>query len=64
MFNRVTYEEWTSIVPLISFGVSFAIFIVMSFFALRSSKDRTQAQACIPLRNDEQPRPTDSASHE
>lgn len=49
MFKRVIYEEWASIVPIISFVFTFGVFAFATFRALFLSKDRCQSLAGLPL---------------
>jgi len=56
MFKRVIYEDWASIVPIISFVLTFGVFAFATIRALCLSKSRCQDLADIPLR-DSNPEP-------
>jgi hypothetical protein len=56
MLQRVIHENWTSIVPIISFAVTAGIFLLVSIRALTLPKDRRETLANIPF---DQPSNTD-----
>jgi hypothetical protein len=49
MFKRVIYEDWATIVPLISFTLTFAVFAFSTIRALCISKSKREKLAQIPL---------------
>jgi hypothetical protein len=49
MFHRVIHENWTTIVPIISFVFTAGIFLFVSIRAIRLPKDRREKLARIPL---------------
>ena len=57
MFHRVTTEEWHQITPIISFGITFAVFIAAVLRALLTRKQRCNQLAELPL---DRPDKTDS----
>jgi uncharacterized membrane protein YdfJ with MMPL/SSD domain len=55
MFKRVIYEDWATIVPIISFIATAAVFIIATVRALCLPKARCRELADIPL-DDSTPR--------
>ncbi len=53
MFKRLIYDEWTTIVPIISFCLTFGVFALTAIRAMMMPKDRREALAAIPLRETE-----------
>ena len=51
MFKRVIYEDWASIVPIISFVLTFGVFTFATIRALCLPKSRCEDLADIPLRD-------------
>ncbi|MCH7226158.1 hypothetical protein [Haloferula sp. A504] len=49
MFKRVVHEDWTTIVPIIAFGLMFAVFVVTTIRALRLKKSEREYLATLPL---------------
>ena len=49
MLQRIIYENWASIVPIISFTVTAGIFLLVSIRALTLPKTRREALARIPF---------------
>jgi len=49
MFHRVIHENWTTIVPIISFVVTVSIFALATIRALRLPKERREELARMPL---------------
>ena len=49
MFKRVLYEDWASIVPVISFCLIFAVFVVATIRALRMARGQREHLASLPL---------------
>ncbi|TVR46750.1 MAG: cbb3-type cytochrome c oxidase subunit 3 [Puniceicoccaceae bacterium] len=59
MFQRVLYEHWQTIFPLIGFILFGSLFIFLVIRAVRMKKSRRDHLKNLPLENDEKPRPTD-----
>ena len=53
MFKRILYENWHSLVPLIAFVLTFAVFIVAFVRTLLMKKDQVKHMATLPLDLDE-----------
>lgn len=49
MFQRIIYDHWASIVPIISFAVTAGIFLMVSIRALALPKPRRESLANIPF---------------
>jgi hypothetical protein len=49
MFKRVIYEDWASIVPIISFILTFGVFAIATLRALCLPKHRCDDLAGLPL---------------
>lgn len=52
MFKRIIHEEWTNIVPMIAFAVTFTIFVITTIRALRIRPDERERLAKLPLQED------------
>lgn len=52
MFSRITHEEWTTIVPMIAFGVMFTVFLITTIRALRLKPEERKRLATMPLNED------------
>ena len=52
VFDRLAYEEWHLVFPVIGFAISFAVFIYVSIRAFRMNKERADELARLPLRED------------
>lgn len=57
MFHRVTTEEWHQFTPIISFGLTFLVFIAAVLRALLTRKQRCDHLAELPL---DHPKTSDS----
>lgn len=55
MFKRIIYDDWTSIVPLISFWLTFGVFLAITVRAVLLKRKTVQRIAHLPLEDDEQP---------
>ncbi|MFT4546994.1 MAG: hypothetical protein ACI8XO_002285 [Verrucomicrobiales bacterium] len=53
MFKRVLYEEWHTLVPIISFILTFGVFLYFVVKAIRLKRDETSHMASLPLDFDE-----------
>lgn len=49
MFHRITFESWTSIVPVFAFALTFATFILITLRAILMKKKDVDALAHLPL---------------
>ena len=49
LFKRVTHEDWTTIVPMISFALMFGVFVVATIRALRMNDREREHLASLPL---------------
>jgi hypothetical protein len=49
MFKRVILDEWTTIVPIISFFIFFIVFLVVTLRALRLGKSERERLSSLPL---------------
>jgi hypothetical protein len=49
MFRRVILEDWTSVVPIVSFVIFFGVFIVATIRALRLAEKNRDHLAALPL---------------
>ena len=55
MFKRIFHEEWTSVVPIIAFAITFIFFVVMIVRAVRMRKAKRDHLSSLPLEDDEKP---------
>lgn len=53
MFKRVIFDDWTVIVPLISFAVTLVIFIGFFIRTIRMDRSTIEKSASLALANDE-----------
>ena len=51
LFKRVTHEDWTTIIPMIAFGVMFAVFIITSIRATRLKPSEREHLSNLPLQD-------------
>ena len=49
MFKRIIYDDWTSIVPLISFWLTFGVFLAIVIRAILLKKSTVQHMENLPL---------------
>lgn len=49
MFHRVLHEQWTSIIPVISFVLISGVFFVATIRALRMKKGERNHLSSLPL---------------
>ena len=52
MFKRIFYDDWTTLVPLISFWFTFAVFLSISIRAFLLKRDKVQQLEHLPLEDD------------
>lgn len=55
MFKRILYEEWHTAVPIISFILTFGVFIFFVVRAMRLKSDEVVRMAALPLDLDTSP---------
>jgi hypothetical protein len=53
MFKRIIYDDWTSIIPLISFWLTFGVFLAITVRALFLKKSTVSHMENLPLEDDE-----------
>ena len=51
MFHRIIHAGWTDIIPILSFGLLFLVFVVATVRALRLKPDERQRLAELPLQD-------------
>ena len=49
MFKRILHEDWTHIIPFISFGITFAVFMIATIRALRIRPGERERLSALPL---------------
>lgn len=52
MFKRILREDWTTVVPVIAFVVTFTFFVTMMVRAARMKKAQREHMASLPLDDD------------
>lgn len=57
MFKRIIYDDWTTLVPLISFWFTFAVFLAISLRAFLLKKDTVEHMEHLPLEEDDSSNP-------
>lgn len=57
MFKRILYENWTGIVPVASFCLTFGVFLIIGLRALLFKKSFVKRMGHMPLEDNEQPKP-------
>ena len=53
MFKRIIYDDWTSIIPLISFWLTFGVFLAITVRALFLKKTTINHMENLPLEEDD-----------
>lgn len=53
MFKRIIYDDWTSVIPLISFWLTFSVFLAISVRACFLKKKTISHMENLPLEDDE-----------
>ncbi len=48
-FKRVMFEDWSLWIPMVSFGIFFMVFILISVRAVLINKTETDRLASLPL---------------
>ncbi|MEM7791508.1 MAG: hypothetical protein AAF546_08925 [Verrucomicrobiota bacterium] len=49
MFKRIIYDNWTSIIPLISFWLTFSVFLMITLRACLMKKNQVRYMEQMPL---------------
>lgn len=52
MFKRIIYDDWTQIVPVLSFWLTFGVFLAITVRALCFKKDYVNHMGNLPLEDD------------
>ena len=52
MFKRIIYDEWTILVPLISFWFTFSVFLAITVRAMFLRKETVHHLEQLPLEDD------------
>lgn len=63
MFKRILYEEWTNVVPILSFCFTFGVFLAITLRALFLKKDFVNQMGQLPLEEDSASQP-ETSNHE
>ncbi len=53
MFKRIIYDDWTNIIPLISFWLTFGVFLAITVRALFLKKSTVNHMENLPLEEDD-----------
>ena len=61
MFKRIIYDEWTTLVPLISFWFTFGVFLAITIRAIFLRKETVQHLEQLPLEDDASTHSTQAA---
>ena len=62
MFKRIIYDDWASLVPLISFWFTFAVFLAITVRALLLKKEKVNHMASLPLEDEPDSKAADPKS--
>jgi len=49
MFDRIIHEDWTTIIPMISFWIIFLVFLGAAIRSLVMKKSEVERMAALPL---------------
>jgi hypothetical protein len=52
MFKRILHEDWTTVVPIIAFGITFVFFLLVIIRAFRMKQETRQHLSSLPLQDD------------
>lgn len=55
MFKRIIYDDWTTIVPEVSFWLTFGVFLAIVARAIFLSKSSIEHLESLPFEDDERP---------
>ena len=62
MFKRIIYDEWTTIVPLISFWFTFSVFLAITLRAYLLRRKTVEHLEHLPLQDDDSHQPAQPAA--
>jgi len=62
MFHRVIHENWTTIIPVVSFWILFVIFLGATLRSVLMKKSEAERMAALPLDDSPPPRPCEPAA--
>lgn len=51
MFKRIIYDDWTSIIPQVSFWLTFTVFIIIALRACLLKKDTVHHLETLPFQD-------------
>ncbi len=54
MFERLDFGEWRQIAPVLSFLLTFGVFVVLFVRTLLMRRDRAERLALLPLQSNEE----------
>ena len=63
MFRRVILEDWQNTATMIALGLTFAVFVIATIFALVMKKDHASRMANLPLENKKENSPNRKNRH-
>lgn len=52
MFKRIFHEDWTTVVPIIGFGITFIFFLIVIIRAFKMKKETRHQLSSLPLQDD------------
>jgi cbb3-type cytochrome oxidase subunit 3 len=52
MFQRINYEDWQVLFPIIGFAIFFLIFLVAVIWIMRMKKEKVDRMGQMPLDDD------------
>ena len=52
MFKRILHDDWTTIVPIIAFVITFTFFVVMVVRAVKMKKSEQDHLSSLPLEDE------------
>ena len=53
MFKRIVYDDWAHVVPIVSFWLTFGVFIAICIRALLLKKSNVDAMKNLPFENNQ-----------
>jgi len=62
MFKRIQYAEWSEILPILAFCISFLLFLLIVIRAIRMKKSKAKEMANLPLADEN--KQSDRPNHE
>lgn len=54
-FKRVVFEDWSLWVPMVSFGIFFTVFVMVSVRAMFLGKSERERLAAMPIEESQDP---------